>query len=143
MPDALHAAKERALSWMINLDWGLGGPRAAITAAMWADTERFTANEPWQAVFHNSLWVCYRQLLPLDVAVIEWQEEFDLNDEGVAVLRSLYQRRSASMQAVIPVEPWEREVITRGQARDDPGLSAARDALGSIGIALGTHDQRL
>jgi hypothetical protein len=140
MPDTLRAAKRRALSWMINLNWGLGGPDAAITAAMWADGERFTANEPWEVVFHNSLWACHRQLLPVDVAVLEWQGQFDLDDEGVGVLRSLYQRRLASTQPMIPVEPWERETIMRGCARDDLGPSAARDALASIGIVLGTDD---
>lgn len=147
MPDTLRPAKERALSWMINFDYGLGGPDAPITAAMWADGEQFTANEPWEAVFYNSLWACRKQLCPFSVALIEWQDEFDLNDEGVAVLRSLYQRRLASAEATIPVEPWECETIMRGRQvstpatlRDDPGLLAARDALASVGIALGIEE---
>jgi hypothetical protein len=142
MPDPLRTAKERALSWMIDLNWVTGGPNAVITAAMWADGERFTANEPWEVVFQNSLWACYRQLLPLDVALVNWQDNFGLNDEDVAVLRSLYRRRLASTRAVIPVE-WERKAFMQGHdaaspavQRDDPGLSAARDALASIGIAL-------
>jgi hypothetical protein len=147
MPNSLRAAKDRALSWMSNLDWGMGGPNAAITAAMWADGERFTANEPWEVVFRNSLWACYRQLLPLDVALIEWQNDCDLNDEEVAVLRSLYQRRLASTGALIPVEPREwaammrdREVSTPAARRDDLGISAARGALASVGILLGIDE---
>jgi hypothetical protein len=144
MPDRLQTAKERALAWMINLDWGMGGPNAAITAAMWADGERFTANEPWEVVFHHSLCACHHQLLPLEVALVEWKDYFDLDAEGVAVLRSLYQRRLAATEAVISVEPWERafftqacEASTPAALRDDPGLSAARDALASVGVALG------
>jgi hypothetical protein len=147
MPDMLGAAKARALSWMMNFDMGLGGPNAAITAAMWAGGERFTANEPWEAVFYNSLWACHRQLLPLNVALMEWQIEYDLKDEDVAVLRSLYQRRLGSTEAMIPVEPWERETIIRScgvstaaARRDDPGLSAARAALASVGMNLGIDE---
>jgi hypothetical protein len=134
MPDALRTAKERALSQMIGLDWVAGGPNAVVTAAMWADGERFTANEPWEAVFHNSLWACYQQLLPLDVALVEWQNEFDLADDDLPVLHALYQRRIASTEAMIAVEPWEREAFTR--QGDISGLMAARDALANVGITL-------
>ncbi len=147
MPDSLREAKERALSWMTNLEWEMGGPNAAITAAMWADGERFAANEPWKDILYNSLWACYRQLLPLAVALIAWQVNFGLNDEEAAVLRSSYQRRLTSTESVIDVEPWERSVFLRGREafapaarRDDPGLSAAKVALARVGIALNLDD---
>jgi hypothetical protein len=143
MPDGLSKAKDRALAWMVNLDRGMGGPRAAITSAMWATANRFTACEPWGTVFHNSLWSCYRQVLPLEVAVMEWREDCALDDEGVAVLRSLYDRRRVSSETMIHMHPWERDVFLRGHDRtnpvqesDDPDLSAARETLASIGIAL-------
>jgi hypothetical protein len=60
---------------------------------------------------------------------------FELEDEDVVVLRSLYQRRLASTQTMIPVEPSERETILRGGEVSD--LSAAREALSSVGIDLG------
>jgi len=138
MPATLQTAKERALSFMMNLEWVMGSPNGVVTAAMWAEGDRFTANEPWSAVFHNSLWACHRQLLPLNVALIEWRHEFDLNDEDVSVLQSLYLRRISSTDAMIPVEPWEREAFTR--SRDTTGLLAARNALACIGIALGIDD---
>lgn len=143
MPDSIRKAKERSLSWMINLEREMGGPTAAITAAMWADGERFTAAEPWEGVFRNCAWACYKQLLPFDVALVEWQDNCDLTDEDLTILCSLYRRRLAATEAVIPVEPWERKAFLRcreaagpGPPRDDPGLSAARDALAGVGIAL-------
>src|SRR5262245_31071363 len=36
-PETLLPAKESALAWVVNLDWEMGGPSAAITAARWAD----------------------------------------------------------------------------------------------------------
>jgi hypothetical protein len=134
MPDKLQKAKEAALSWMNNLEWVMGGPNAVVTAVMWADGEKFTANEPWKSVFYNSLWACHRQLLPLNVALIEWRDQFSLHDEYVAVLRSLYQRRIASTEAIIPVKTREREVFIRH--RDTSGLLAAQAALANVGIDL-------
>jgi hypothetical protein len=133
MPASLETAKERALSWMMNLDWTAGGPKV-ITSAMWADAEQFEATEPWEVVFRNSLWACHKQLLPLTVAIIEWRNEFDLNDEEAAVLRSLYERRVASNEATVSVTARDREVLTRN--RDSAGTLAARDALAHVGIAL-------
>jgi hypothetical protein len=147
MPDTLQKAKERALHWMINLDYKLGGPEAVITAAMWADGDRFTANEPWEVVFEHGAWACRRQLLPFEVAAVEWQSNFALEDADAAVLRSLYLRRLASTETMIPVEPGEKVTIFRnceGTARAagqvDPGISAARVALASVGIVLELDD---
>jgi hypothetical protein len=135
MPDDPRMAKERALSWMTNLEWGAGGPNAVITSAMWTDGERFTANEPWEFVFSNSLYACYMELLPLDVALLELQDGIELRDDDVVVLRSLYSRRIASSKPKIPVLPEEMETFTR--TRDSIGISAARAALAAIGIELG------
>jgi hypothetical protein len=134
MPETLRKAKERALSWMINFDWVMGGPNAVVTAAMWSDGQRFTANEPWRAVFWNSLWACHKQLSPLNVALIEWRYEFDLHDQDVAVLRSLYLRRICSNAALVCVEPWERDSFVR--PGNIGGLECAQGALAAVGIEL-------
>jgi len=133
MPKALRAAKERALSCMLNLYWNQGGLKV-VTAAMWADGEQFTANEPWESVFRNALWACYRQLLPVEVALIEWQMNCDLDDEAVAVVRALYLRRVASTEPAIPVEPSEMSAFRRRGT--EAGLEAAQAALADIGITL-------
>jgi hypothetical protein len=142
MPRMLLKAKKRALSWMNTLHWEKGGP-AVITSAMWADGKRFTANEPWKAVFYNSLWACHRQLVPFDVALLEWLDYCSLDDRHIPVLCSLYQRRIATTEESIPVDPWERKALLRSvkkanakRRKDDPGLLAARDVLTSVGIAL-------
>jgi hypothetical protein len=134
MPKTLQPAKERALSLMTNLEWGAGGPTAAVTSAMWADGEQFTANEPWEAVFFNSLYICHRQLLPLNVALVEWKNQYSLTDEEVPVLRSLYLRRVASTKATIPTTRREYAVFTR--SGDVAGIEAARTALANVGIRL-------
>jgi hypothetical protein len=138
MPEFLEPAKERALSWMLDLDFKAGGPNAVVTAAMWADGERFTAVEPWEDVFHHSLWACYRQLLPPEIALAEWWEGMELPGNRIVAARSLYERRIASTETVIPVEPWERQAFLEaaGNTPDADRLDAARGLLADIGIAL-------
>jgi hypothetical protein len=139
MPGRLNPAKERALSLMIDLDFQTGNPsKAAITAAMWADGERFTAAEPWADVYDHSLWSCCKHLLPPEVALREWWSGMSLPGSGERAAWSLYERRLASTDVVIAVEPWEWQAFVEaaGQVPDPAKLAAAEYLLASVGIAL-------
>jgi hypothetical protein len=138
MPEHLSPAKERALSCMLDLDFQLCGPNAVVTAAMWADGDRFTAVEPWAEVFHHSLWACYEQLLPPEIALAEWWEGMALPGNGIVAARSLYERRIASTDTVIAVEPWEWQTyIEAAEKAPEPSkIAAARQLLAGVGIAL-------
>lgn len=138
MPEHLVPAKERALASMLDSDFEAGGPNAVITAAMWADRDRFTAIEPWDEVFYHSLWACSRHVLPPDVALREWWEGMALPGSGMETVRVLYERRIASTESVITVTPWEWQAFVEaaGKQPEAPKLDAARQLLGSVGIAL-------
>jgi hypothetical protein len=138
MPAHLGPAMERALSWMLDLEFRLGGPNAVVTSAMWADGNRFTAMESWREVFYHSLWACHRQLLPPEIALAEWWEGMALPGNGIAAAQSLYERRIASTDTVIPVEPWEWQgyVEAVGNNPDPCKIAAARELLAGVGIAL-------
>jgi hypothetical protein len=138
MPSHLEPARERALSWMLDLDFRVGGPNAVVTAAMWADGDRFTAAEPWAEVFHHSVWVCYRHLLPPEIALAEWWEGMALPGNGIVAARSLYERRIASTEPIIAVEPgeWQGYLEATGNAPDPRKVAAARELLAGVGIVL-------
>jgi hypothetical protein len=139
MPPRLNCAKERALSLMIDLDWNTGNPsKAAITTAMWADSDRFKAAEPWADVNDHSLWACQTHLLPPEVALREWWQGMNLPGSGERAAWSLYERRLASTDDVVTVEPWELQsfVEAAGQEPEPAKLAAAQELLGSVGIAL-------
>ncbi len=139
IPRRLSPAKERALSLMLDMDFQTGNPsKAAITAAMWADGERFTAAEPWPDVCDHSLWACHTHLLPPEVALREWWQGMGLPGRGDRAAWSLYERRLASTDAVIAVEPWERQAFAEaaGKEPDPEKLAAAEYLLVSVGIAL-------
>jgi len=139
MPRRLSPAKKRALSLMLDMDFQTGNPSgAAITAAMWADGERFTAAEPWSDVYDNSLWACHTHLLPPEVALREWWGGMGLPGSGERIAWSLYMRRLASTDAMIEVEPWEWQsfVEAAGQKPEPAKLTAAQGLLASVGIVL-------
>jgi hypothetical protein len=140
MPSRLNPAKDLALSLMIDLEWQIGNPaKSAITAAMWADGEQFTAVETWADVFRNSTYACLNHLLPPDVALREWWEGMGLPGSGDKAARSLYERRLASTDAVIAVESWEWQAFldaAGGQMPEPERLAAAADLLAGVGIVL-------
>lgn len=139
LPECLNPAKERALSLMIDSNWQTGKPsEAVITAAMWADGDRFTAAEPWADVFNHSLWSCHTHLLPAEVALREWWQGMELPGSGERAAWSLYERRLASTDPLIAVEPWEWQAFVEaaGQEPEPAKLAAARELLASVGIAL-------
>jgi hypothetical protein len=124
---------------MIDADFQLRNPsKAVITAAMWADGERFTSAEPWSDVYDHSLWACCTHLLPPEVSLQEWWQGMGLPGLGDKAAWSLYERRLASTDPVIAVEPWEKQayVDAAGQATEPAKLAAAAELLRSVGIEL-------
>jgi hypothetical protein len=137
MPDKLLAARERALAWMVDLDMTrMGGPNAVITSAMWADGERFTADEPWEVVFRESGRACHRQLLSLDAALLEWQQNFELDDEEVRVLRSLYETRVSSTEPMAAARSADQQAVLRLCESAGSDIAPVREVLRRLGIAL-------
>jgi hypothetical protein len=140
MPDKLISIKESALSWMFDLEWKVSGP-AAITAAMWADSEQFTSNEPWDVVFRHSGWACYQQLLPLDVAIAEWQNEYQLAEEDMAVVHSIYTRRISATDLPISLLPLEEMAFKRQGINKH--FADVQNALAVVGISLLSYDNEV
>lgn len=138
MPVHLQAAKERALWFMPDLNWEVGTTNGVITAAMWAVGDQFTAAEDWPEVFRESAHACYEQLLPYEVALVEWEDD-GLFDEQMAVVQSLYTRKLSSPDAPIVAEEWEREAIlgfAGTSSPQDTGIVAATRMLAEVGIIL-------
>lgn len=81
MPLHLNPVRDRALTQMHDFDFEFGNAAGAvITAAMWADGERFTAAEPWAEVYDHSLWVLHTHLLPPEEALQEWWQGMGFAD---------------------------------------------------------------
>ncbi|HEY3963909.1 MAG TPA: hypothetical protein VGM05_05080 [Planctomycetaceae bacterium] len=137
MPRRLEPARDRALAQMYDLDFRCRNPSGAvITAAMWADGERFTAVEPWEDVYDNSGWALQTHLLPPEIALQEWWQGMGFPDALKWAAWSLYERRLASTAPVIPAERREWQAFVEA-ARGNPRRAiAAEGFLALVGITL-------
>jgi hypothetical protein len=76
-------------------------------------------------------------LLPPEVALREWWSGMDLPGSGERAAWSLYERRLASTNPVVAVEPWEWQSFVEAAGKEpEPARLAAQELLTSVGIAL-------
>jgi hypothetical protein len=142
MPPRLEPVRDRALSQMHDLDFQCPNPAGAvITAAMWADGERFTAVEPWQHVYDHSLWVLHTHLLPPEEALEIWWLGMGFPDSLKRAAWSLYERRLAATASIIPVEPWEWQAFLEVAGGDQVKAAAAEQLLAGVGISLALNSE--
>jgi hypothetical protein len=138
LPLSMRPTRDRALAQMHDFDFGIGNQAgAAITAAMWADGERFTAVEPWAEVYDHSLWVLHTFLLPPAEALQDWWQGMGFAESLKWAAWSLFERRVASAAPVIPVEPREWDVFVELAGSDPDKAALAEDLLAPVGITLG------
>jgi hypothetical protein len=140
MPRHLEPARNRALLQMHDLDFRCRNPSGAvITAAMWADGERFTAVEPWKDVYDHSGWVLHTHLLPPEEALREWWRGMAFSDSLKRAAWSLFERRLAATAPVIPVEPWEWRAFVEAADGDPEKAAAVEGLLVPVGITLAPY----
>lgn len=137
MPSQLESARDRALSQMYDFDFSCRNPAGAIiTAAMWADGERFTAVEPWVDVYDNSGWALQTHLLPPEIALREWWQGMGFPDSLKWAAWSLYERRLACTADVTTVDPKEWQVFVELAGGDRDKAVAAERLLADVGITI-------
>jgi hypothetical protein len=134
MPDGLRQlARERALQYVLQDYEGAAQP--IITAAFWSRGERLAAAEPWQEVFDNGAHLVRIQLMETEEAFDEWQEQYELSDEQMALARSVFERKMADPTAPLKLEGRELELLT-SWAESEEGMKECRESFGEIGISL-------
>jgi hypothetical protein len=120
---------------MHDFDFRGGNPAGAvITAAMWADGERFTAAEPWADVYDHGMWVLHPYLLPPEQALSWWWRGMGFPDSLRWAAWSLFERRGAASELVIPVEPREWQALVEIAGGDPVKAAAAERLLADVGI---------
>jgi hypothetical protein len=128
--EAQALARQEALTYVFDDYEGEAQP--VITAACWSEGDLLAAREPWQEVRPVCAHLLNIQTMPPEQAVAAWTEEYEFDDDQVALLRALFDRRMASVHP-ITVEGNERRTLT---ARGDEGLAESRALLAAIGIEL-------
>jgi hypothetical protein len=74
--------------------------------------------------------------LPLEAALVEWRQNWELDDEQVELLRSLYETRLSSAESMVAARSADQEAILRLCESDGSDIAAVREILKRLGIAL-------
>ncbi|MES2208315.1 MAG: hypothetical protein V4525_16145 [Pseudomonadota bacterium] len=137
LPDGvLQSLKAKALDFMLQ-DYH-GETRPIVTAAFWSEgrgnetnDNELIASEPWDQLWSNGAHIISTQLLNLEQALAAWKDEFTFSSEQLACVKSLYQRKVLSKEAVISLTEQEKNVLA---STNQEGQEACQKILGSINI---------
>jgi hypothetical protein len=130
-PDAVRRiAREETLQYL--LDDCDGTVQPTITAACWSEGATLTAREPWAAVRAHAGNLIAIQTMPPEAAIAAWTENYEFNDDQIALLRGLFARRMAADRPIAVAEEERRVLTGDGEA----GLAESRELLAAVGIAL-------
>lgn len=135
VPDELKPLSEEALQYVLQDVNGQVIP--VITAAFWSDVagSRVTSGEPWPDVVQHGAVLFEKQMLPPDVALKEWTQEFEFDCDEIALTEALFRRRLTNASGLLQLTPARLRQV-HSMASGDEGLQECRVSLGEIGIVL-------
>jgi hypothetical protein len=132
--DASHhvIAQNGALKYWHQLLAGRYVP--CVTSAFWDNGEYLMAADFWDAVYENGAHVIRIQLIEdTGVALKEWQDAYQMTNDQVAFVESLWERRLVGHHEQIQLTPAETKWL-EVRARDAGAFSVSLKQLERIGI---------
>lgn len=135
VPPELTALRNEALQYLIQEVDGHAMP--VITAAFWSDlnSAHVAAHEPWSDVMKHGAFLVKNQLLSPTFAIKQWATDLELTADQVAFAETLFHRRLAVPDSVLPLTPADLQQL-RCIANGDTGFDASRESLGEIGFVF-------
>jgi len=107
-----------------------------ITAAFWSDPDdsRFAAGEPWPDVLANGATLLDYQLLPVELSIAGWAEEYEWSGGETVLLQEIFARRIATW-GPMTLSGSEAEFL-ESYATSASGIHECRQSLAEIGIVF-------
>jgi len=136
LPDDLATlAHEEALQYVLQDYEGL--PLPIITSAFWGDGQQqhVTAAEAWSDVFENGGFLIKNQLLTEDESLAAWQAEYELTDEEVTFVTSLFHRKLSQPTSELNLTAADLSLL-ESIVKDDEGLETCRMSFAELNILL-------
>ncbi len=133
-PRALRdLANREALQYALQEYNGKSQP--IITAALWADGEGefVQAAEPWQVANENGAMLIANQFMDPNAGLKSWQADYDLSDDEVSFIESIWLRKMAVREDLIRLSKDERAFLSR-VASDEDGAEAGWESFRELGI---------
>jgi hypothetical protein len=113
MPDSLLSTAECSFRYL--LDEFNGRILPWVTAAMWSAGGPLESHDTWEAFQQHGGHLIERQVQPFETAVRQWEQGYNMSDEEVKLLVSLYGRRIADPGAPVFLTSEEYSMIKRNR----------------------------
>jgi hypothetical protein len=96
-----------------------GNKNACITAAFWDEGDHLSAADSWDEIMDNGVDLIANELIEdVELAYRAWQEEYDMSDEQVEFVKSLFHRKMVEPKA--PFELADEELGWLQSTFQDP-----------------------
>ncbi|MGG0184515.1 hypothetical protein ABEY26_00475 [Bacillus rhizoplanae] len=102
-----------------------------ITAAFWGTGEEIYSQEEFDEMIENGGFLLERQAMDIETAIDEWQEDAEMSDVQINLLKSIFHRKVENPSKVIVLTAEEIQMI---ESEDEEGLAESRISFEEIGI---------
>jgi hypothetical protein len=126
--DIVDLANKEALQYL--LDEVEGKIKPLITTAFWADDSNIHMNDSVEEMFVNGGNLIAYQLMDTEMAIAAWKETYDMNEEQIQLLKSIYERKIENPDS--PIILSQQEIRLLGE--DDEGLEESRISFEEMGV---------
>jgi len=128
--EIVDLAYAEALQYL--LDDVEGEIKPSITTAFWGEDSIYTNDSVKEMLINGGNLLEY-QLMDIEMAILAWKNEYDMNEEQVQLLKSLYKRKIDNPDNPITLSQREIELL----GRDDEGLRESRISFEEMGVFWG------
>ncbi|MGM1022549.1 MAG: hypothetical protein ACQEXV_18960 [Bacillota bacterium] len=131
--EVLELAKNETLEYLLE-EGEDGVPIPSITTAFWGDQDNVISIDNVVRIVLNGGYLLEIQLMEYDSAVESWRGYYEMTDEQVDLLKSIYTRKIKDLSNDIILTKKEIEAIGTS---DPEGLNESETSFGEIGIRWG------
>ncbi|PEC50242.1 hypothetical protein [Bacillus sp. AFS096315] len=126
---AKEVASEEALLYLLDEIDGKTVP--VITTAFWGNLDEIYSHDTYEDFIKNGGFLIERQIDNMENAINEWEEEYEMSETQIVLLKSIFKRKIENPTKEIVLS--EKEIQMIG-SEDEEGLSESRISFEELGI---------
>jgi hypothetical protein len=126
---AKEVASEEALLYLLDEIDGKTVP--VITTAFWGNLDEIYSHDTYEDFIKNGGFLIERQIDNMENAINEWEEEYEMSETQIVLLKSIFKRKIENPTKEIVLS--EKEIQMIG-SEDEEGLSESRNSFEELGI---------
>ena len=111
MPDKiLKIAESEALAYVLqNVS---GETRPIITAAFWGTWDELSSNQSWENILQSGGFILENQLLNHEQSLQSWTDYYELNNDEIKLIESLFERKMKNGDSRIYLSAEEAKILS-------------------------------